>query len=64
MRIAVQSGRPSRPPPVDCIVGDTLRRVRVLTEAEWEAIPLDRRPAPAEYFPGLGWLVAGSVRID
>jgi hypothetical protein len=41
-----------------CVVGETLREVRVLTEAEWEALPQDRRPTPAEHVPGLGWVVA------
>jgi hypothetical protein len=51
----VAAPRPSRP---TCVVGETLREVRVLTEAEWKAIPQDRRPTPAEHVPGLGWVVA------
>ena len=63
MRIAVQSGRQSRPPPVDCIVGETVRRVQILSDAQWNAIPPGQRPSPAEYFPGLGWVVAsGRIR--
>jgi hypothetical protein len=41
-----------------CVVGDTLCEVQVLSEAEWEALPSEQRPSPAEYFPGLGWVVA------
>ena len=55
--------RPSRPVPVDCIVGETIRRVRVLTEAEWEAIPrisVRRRPSTS---PDWGGVVAGADAI-
>lgn len=41
-----------------CIVGETVREVVVLSEAEWSAIPERDRPSPAEYFPGLGWVCA------
>jgi hypothetical protein len=51
-----------RPTPVQCVVGDTLVDVVILSEAEWEALPPDRRPSPAEYFAGLGWVAAGRVR--
>ena len=47
-----------RPEPVHCAVGDTLCELRVLSPAEWDALPPDRRPATAEYAPGLGWVVA------
>ena len=53
-----------RPAPVECVVGETLCRVRVLTEAQWEALAPERRPATAEYFPGLGWLVATANHAD
>jgi hypothetical protein len=64
-----RADRPPRPTPEaatrtprpTCVVGETLREVRVLSEAEWEAIPPEARPAPAEFFPGLGWVVAGPV---
>jgi hypothetical protein len=48
------------PPPADpeCVVGETLCRVRVLTEQEWAALPPGRQPRIAEHFPGLGWVVA------
>ena len=52
------AARPSRP---TCVVGETLREVRVLSEAEWGAIAPEDRPSPAEHFPGLGWVVAGRV---
>jgi hypothetical protein len=48
----------ARPPGVECVVGETLCRARVMSEAEWAALPEDRRPRVAEYFPGLGWVVA------
>lgn len=50
-----------RPTRVQCVVGETLRDVVVLTESEWDAIPADRRPSPAEHFDGLGWVVAGRI---
>jgi hypothetical protein len=54
----IQPTLPECVPPGQCVVGDTLCEVRVLSDAEWQAIPPDRRPATAEYFPGLGWVVA------
>lgn len=41
-----------------CVIGDTLCEVRVLSEAEWAALPAERRPSAAEHFAGLGWVVA------
>ena len=41
-----------------CVVGDTLCEVQVLSEAEWETLPPEARPSPAEYVAGLGWVVA------
>jgi hypothetical protein len=55
---------PPRPPAAECILGETLCRVRVLSEAEWAALPPDRRPRAAEHFPGLGWVVAVAGRDD
>src|SRR6478736_1362578 len=52
------------PPRVECVVGETLCRVRVLSEAEWDALPPERRPRTAERFPGLGWVVATAGRDD
>jgi hypothetical protein len=46
------------PPPAECVVGDTLCRVRVLSEAQWEALPEADRPTTAAYFPDLGWVIA------
>ena len=61
-RLAQHLARPgdasSALPRPTCVVGDTLCEVRVLSEAEWDALPADRRPSPAEYYPGLGWVVA------
>ena len=50
--LAPASARPT------CAIGDTLCEVRVLSEAEWEALPVAEQPSPAEHFPGLGWVVA------
>ena len=50
--------RHAAPDPAFCVVGETLCRVRVYPEAEWDALPADRRPTPAEHFPGLGWVAA------
>jgi hypothetical protein len=44
-------------------VGDTLCRVYVLSEAQWDALPEAQRPATAEHFPGLGWVVATPRRL-
>jgi hypothetical protein len=48
--------------PLLCVVGDTLCRVRVWTEAEWEQIVPADRPSPAVHVPGLGW-VGATVRL-
>src|SRR4051794_32254273 len=52
----------NRAPPsrsrVFCAIGETLCEVRVWTEEEWEALPPDRRPSPAEFLDGLGWVGA------
>jgi len=45
-----------RPEPVYCIIGDTVRGVRIWTEEEWERLEPAERPSPAEYAPGLGWV--------
>jgi hypothetical protein len=50
------------PEPVRCIVGETVREVRVWTEEEWERLDPARRPSPAEHVPGLGWVAAVSGR--
>ena len=49
--------------PVRCVVGDTLCEVRVLSEAEWDALPPNRRPSTSEHVPGLGWVVATPGRL-
>lgn len=41
---------------IQCIVGDTIRKVRIWSEEEWAEIDPAERPTPAEYFPGLGWI--------
>ena len=45
-----------RPEPVYCIIGETLREVRIWTVEEWERLDPAKRPSPAEYVPGLGWV--------
>jgi hypothetical protein len=45
-------------PLTQCVVGETLCSVRVLSEAEFDALPPGRRPSAAEHVPGLGWVVA------
>jgi hypothetical protein len=45
-----------RPGPVECIVGDTICRVRIWTEEEWGRLPAEERPSPAEHVPGVGWV--------
>ena len=49
-----------RPEPVRCIVGDTIRPVRIWTEEQWERMDPAERPSPADHVPGLGWV--GVVR--
>jgi hypothetical protein len=44
--------------PLHCTDGETLCRVRVFTEAEWEAMPESERPARSEFVPGVGWVAA------
>lgn len=51
---------PSKPMPVFCIVGETVCRVRIWTDAEWERLDVADRPAVVEQVPGLGWV--GAVR--
>ena len=41
-----------------CVVGPTLCRVRVWTDAQWADMPERERPATAEHIPGLGWVGA------
>jgi hypothetical protein len=48
--------------PVYVDLGDGLARLRVWSEAEWDALDEAERPAHAEYFEGLGWVVAVPVR--
>ena len=47
-----------RVPPLYCTLGETLCRVRVYDEEQWQALDPDRRPRTAEYVPGLGWVAA------
>jgi hypothetical protein len=45
-----------------CVVGETIRTLRVWGEEQWEALDPGSRPADAEHVPGLGWVSAGPVR--
>jgi hypothetical protein len=42
--------------PVECIIGDTVRKVRVWTEEEWARFNPAERPRMVELIPGLGWV--------
>ena len=44
--------------PLQCTDGPTLCRVRVWSDAEWDALPPADRPRRAERVAGLGWVVA------
>jgi hypothetical protein len=57
-RNTLNHSRPTRPAPVYCIVGETVREVRIWTEEQWERMDPAERPSPAEYAPGLGWVAA------
>jgi hypothetical protein len=46
------------PEPTYCIVGDTLCRVCVWTEDEWDRLDPAQRPSTFEHVPGLGWVGA------
>ena len=39
-------------------VGATLCRLQLWSADRWAATPAAERPANAEFFPGLGWVVA------
>ncbi len=45
-----------------CTVGAVLCRVRVFTQAEWDALPESERPATREHVPGLGWVAAVPIQ--
>lgn len=46
------------PGPFFCTLGPRLCRLAFWTEAEWDALPPDQRPAVHERVPGLGWVAA------
>jgi hypothetical protein len=46
------------PAPVFVDLGTGLGRLEVWSQARWEATDEGDRPAKAEYFEGLGWVVA------
>jgi hypothetical protein len=48
--------------PIYVDLGDGLARLEVWSEAEWDALDPGERPGHAEYFEGLGWVVAVPVR--
>ena len=57
---SVPNGKPpeTQPDPARCLVGSRLCRVRVLSDAEFHALPENEKPAAAEHVDGLGWVVA------
>lgn len=57
-------GRRVSPPLGQCVVGETVRVIRAWAEDEWLAMPADKRPSPAEFVPGLGWVAAGPARAS
>lgn len=52
------------PAQVQCIVGETLCRVAVLSEAEWDRMGEGHRPATAVFVPGLGWVCALPIHSE
>jgi hypothetical protein len=48
--------RPSWPEPVYCTLGDTLCRVHIWTDEEWQQLDPDERPAEAVHYPDIGWV--------
>lgn len=42
-----------------CVVGETLCRLLLWSEAEWARLSVEGRPALVEHVPGLGWVGAG-----
>jgi hypothetical protein len=59
-----QGQRPARDqadqpaPTPHCTDGPVLCEIRVFSDAEWEALEPEERPKRAEYYEGLGWVVA------
>jgi hypothetical protein len=43
-------------------LGDGLARLEVWSRSRWDALDRAERPGHAEYFEGLGWVVAIPVR--
>jgi hypothetical protein len=50
-------------PAIYCTDGPALYRVRILSPAQWEAVPESQRPDHAEYVPGVGWVVGFPEQI-
>jgi hypothetical protein len=50
------------PGPTFVDLGDGLARLEVWSRSRWDATDEAERPAHAEYFEGLGWVVAVPVR--
>jgi hypothetical protein len=44
--------------PEAVVDGPMLCRLRIWTEAEWDALPAGRRPRRCVHAPGLGWVGA------
>lgn len=45
-----------------CVVGEMLCVVRIWTDAEWVALPRERRPVAYEAIAALGWVGAVPAR--
>ena len=47
--------------PLYCTDGPVLCRVRVCSDQEWQATPIEIRPLRAKHVDGFGWVVAFPV---
>jgi hypothetical protein len=45
-----------------CVDGPLFCEVRVISDAEWDALDPAERPERAEHFEGLGWVVAVPIQ--
>jgi hypothetical protein len=59
-RVSMTLGDHSKPASIECIVGNTIRRVRIWTEEEWAEVDPVERPSCAERFLGHAW-IAGEL---
>jgi hypothetical protein len=47
---------PTSPEAAYCTHGETLCRIVIWTEQEWERLDPAERPEPSAFVPGLGWI--------